>query len=60
MTWLFVIVRPSGVKTKPEPEPPGPPFDPSTSILTTDGLTRSTAAVTALEYASSNASSFRD
>jgi hypothetical protein len=42
-TWLLVRTRPSGVKTTPDPAPP------STSILTTDGPTSSTAAMTASE-----------
>jgi hypothetical protein len=47
-----VRTSPSGVKTKPEPDPARLADDAVTSILTTDGLTRSTAPVTAVEYAS--------
>ena len=50
-TWLLVSTKPSGVKTKPEPFPPRRPW--RTSMLTTAGLTRSAAAVTASEYGSS-------
>ena len=52
-TWLLVRISPSGVNTKPDPLPCAVdrrrPFDRVTSILTTDGLTRSTALVTAWE-----------
>ena len=44
-TWLLVSTKPSGVKTNPEPLPPCRPL--RTSMLTTAGLTRSAAAVTA-------------
>ena len=46
-TWLFVMMNPSGVKTKPLPLPPLRPE--RTSMQTTAGLTRSAAAVTASE-----------
>src|SRR5262249_10764092 len=63
-TWLLVKIKPSGVNTKPEPLPrnsAGRREEDAcrlswlclTSILTTDGLTFSAAAVTAREYASS-------
>jgi len=45
-TWLLVRIRPSGVKTTPDP-PPRP-----ASIFTTAGPTMSTARMTACEYAS--------
>ena len=48
-TWLFVRANPSGVRTKPEPEPR---LGSVTSMFTTDGATASTAWVTAREYAS--------
>src|SRR6266568_2424302 len=66
MTWLLVNAKPSGVKMKPEPLPPRLGRAPrlgldgagnSTSILMTDGATRSTALVTTREYASSASSS---
>ena len=50
-TWLLVRMRPSGVKTTPEPPPRSP------SILTTAGPTASTASITACEYASSSSAS---
>src|SRR5919197_1730147 len=65
-TWLFVRTKPSGVKTKPEPPPPeprrpraSPPRRERTSMLTTEGLTRSAAPTTAREYASNSSSSSR-
>ena len=53
-TWLLVRMRPSGVKTNPEPCPPraGRPVSCPTSMVTTDGPTASTARTTACEYAS--------
>ena len=44
-TWLLVRMRPSGAKMNPDPVPPA-------STFTTDGPTRSTAVITACEYAS--------
>jgi hypothetical protein len=44
----LVITNPSGVNTKPEPEPPRPPAC-FASMRTTDGAMRSTADITALE-----------
>src|SRR5262249_13112307 len=66
-TWLLVKIKPSGVKTNPEPLPCTsgawrgselgiPPRLLCTSIFTTAGLTRSAALTTAWEYASSNCS----
>ena len=64
-TWLLVMMKPSGVKTKPEPLPAGiwrkassPPgarrrsrsvSRRRTSMFTTEGLTRRAAAMTARE-----------
>src|SRR5687767_844654 len=62
-TWLLVTMSPSGVKTKPEPEPLNArAFGVAaaffvTSMKTTDGLTRSAVPVTTREYASSRWSS---
>src|SRR5262245_57344909 len=55
-TWLLVRRRPSGVKAKPLPEPLAP-LALRTSICATAGPTRSAAATTAREYASSSSSS---
>ena len=54
-TWLLVRMRPSGVKTNPEPCPPSPRRPAAarpSSMVTTDGPTVSTALTTACEYAS--------
>ena len=50
-TWLFVRMKPSGVKRKPEPPPRCSPRRPCcrTSMLTTEGVMRAAAEVTAEE-----------